>query len=170
MMMKTLFYAVAFALPATAVAAAVTPAPMPTDAPTYVMMAGASDLFEIRSSQLALEKSRSDQVRGFAQMMIDHHTMTTQQVTDAARAGGLTPPPPVLLPEQAAMIATLQGLSGSGFDRAYIEQQRTAHQMALALHQNYARNGDTPSLKTAASGAVPVVQRHIAALRSLHAS
>lgn len=144
--------------------------PTPTDAMGFVAMAGASDLYEIQSSQIALQKSQSDSVKRFAQMMIDQHTMTTQQVTTAAQSAGLTPPPPTLLPPQQKMIAQLQSASsGAAFDRLYLSQQRTAHQLALKLHSNYAKNGDTPALKQAASGAVPVVQSHIDELKTLKA-
>jgi putative membrane protein len=143
---------------------------MPTDASAYVMMAGASDLYEIQSSQLALQKSSNDAIRGFAQMMIDDHTKTTQTVTAAARAAGMTPPPPALQPMQAQMIAELQPLSGADFDATYVSQQRTAHDMALALHSNYAQNGDTAELRQAASTAVPIIQHHIQQLQAMPAS
>ena len=51
-----------------------------TDAASYVMKAGASDLFEIQSSQLAQQKASSPAVRDFGKMMIDHHSMTTRQI------------------------------------------------------------------------------------------
>jgi putative membrane protein len=35
-----------------------------------------------------------------------------------------------------------------------------AHQEALTLHASYARNGDTPALKAAATSAVPIVSQH----------
>jgi len=141
----------------------------PTAAMPFVAMAGASDLYEIQSSQIALQKSQNPQVREFAQMMIAHHTQTTQQVTAAARAAGMNPPPPQLMPMQANMIARLQPLSGAAFDRMYIMQQRRAHEMALALHTNYARNGDTAQLRTAASTAAPIVQQHLDRVRTLNA-
>jgi putative membrane protein len=142
----------------------------PEAAMSFVMKAGASDLYEIQSSQLALQKAQNADVRQFAQMMIDHHTKTTQQVTAAARAAGLTPPPPQLEPEQARMIAELQPLSGAAFDRAYVRQQRMAHEMALALHSNYAERGDTPSLRQAAATAVPIVRQHLERVRAMPSS
>ena len=93
---------------------------------SFVTKAAASDLYEIQSSQLALQKAQNTDVRQFAQMMIDHHTQTTQQVTAAAQADGLTPPVPQLEPHQAQMIAELQPLSGAAFDGAYVRQQRMA--------------------------------------------
>jgi putative membrane protein len=39
--------------------------------------------------------------------------------------------------------------------------------MALALHANYARNGDTPGLRQVAAAATPVVQVHLDRARQL---
>ncbi len=139
----------------------------PTAAMPYVAMAGASDLYEIQSSQLALQKSRTPAIREYAQMMIDHHTKTTQDVTTAARAAGMNPPPPQLMPMQANLIAQLQPLSDAEFDRTYVTQQRQSHEMALALHTNYSRSGDTPPLRTAATGAVPIVQQHLTRIQQM---
>ena len=163
----------AFALPAPPLAAQApatsAPAATPTTASSYVIMAGASDLYEIQSSQMALQKSQNAAIRQFAQMMIDNHSMTTEQVTAAARTAGLEPMPPVLQDAQARMLSQLQPLNGAAFDAAYLNQQRTAHQMALTLHGNYARNGDNGALKQVAAGAGPVVQRHIEQLQGMNA-
>src|SRR3712207_2371625 len=41
----------------------------PTSAPGYMQMAASSDMFEIESSRLALQMSRNQAVRSFAQMI-----------------------------------------------------------------------------------------------------
>lgn len=140
----------------------------PEDRGAYVTMAAASDLYEIQSSQLALSKAQRPEVRQFAQMLVTHHTQTTQQVTAAATAAGLTPPPPQLMPMHAQMIAALEAASGASFDSAYLSQQVPAHEQALALHSNYARNGDAPALTAAAAAAVPIVQSHLDQARQLN--
>jgi putative membrane protein len=142
---------------------------MPTDGAGYVAMAGASDLYEIQSSQMALEKTQNEQVREFAQMMIEHHQMTTQQVTTAAQEAGMMPAPPQLTPMQQELIAQLEGASGEQFDQTYLQQQRQAHQMALGLHSNFAENGDTPPLQQVAGEAVPIVESHIMELEGMNA-
>lgn len=126
----------------------------------FVSMAGASDLYEIQSSQLLLQTSQNQDLRRFAQMMIDHHTMTTRTVTEAARSAGMTPPPPRLDPMRAEMIRQLQAAQGPARDALYVQQQVEAHRLALQLHGAYADNGDRPELRTAAATAVPVVSRH----------
>jgi putative membrane protein len=138
----------------------------PNQRSAYVEMAAASDLYEIQSSQLATTRAQNPDVRAFAQMLIEHHSATTQQLTAAATAAG-TPPNPRLMPMQTAMIAELQGANGAAFDRIFIRQQVQAHQMALALHSNYASNGDTPTLRTVAAAAAPIVRQHLERARSL---
>ena len=140
--------------------------PTPTMAAPYVMKAGASDLYEIQSSQLALTKTRNPQVRSLANMLIQHHRMTTRDVTAAARRAGLRPRPPMLEPHQRAMIAELRRASPRGFDRAFLDQQRTAHMEALNLHRTYAQSGDRPALRMVANKAVPIIERHIERIRT----
>lgn len=143
------------------------PAPTPTDAQAFMAAAGASDAFEIKSAQMALEKSSNESVKNFAQMMITDHTKTTQGVKDAAKKAGLTAPEPAITADQQQMLDALAPLQGNAFDVQYAEQQLPAHQQALLLLTNYAANGDTPALQDAAKTAVPIVERHIATLKQM---
>ena len=126
----------------------------------FVTMAGASDLYEIQSSQLVLASTEDPVLRRFAQMMVEHHTMTTATVMRAAQAEGLSPPPPMLDAPKTEMIRQLQAASGQARDDLYRQQQMMAHREALILHTSYAERGDAPALKTAAATAVPIVSRH----------
>ena len=139
----------------------------PEERNAYVAMAAASDLFEIQSGQMAATRGRRPAVREFGQMLVTHHTQTTQQLTAAARAAGVNPPPPTLLPMQRQMLERLQATRAGNFDMVFLRQQVRAHEMALGLHSNYARNGDTPALRAAATGAVPVIQQHLNRARQL---
>lgn len=139
----------------------------PETALPYVAMAGASDLYEIQSSQLHHRQGQDPRLHSFASMLIDHHTRTTNATMAAARSAGLSPPPPTLMPLQRQMIERLQGLRGAEFDREYLRQQVLAHEIALRVHENYAKAGDTPSLRTSASAAVPVVRGHLDQARGM---
>jgi putative membrane protein len=76
----------------------------------------------------------------------------------------------MLMPMQQRMLDQLRNASGSNFDRLYMTQQVPAHEMALALHSNYSRSGDTPALRTTAAAAVPVVQQHLDEARRMRAA
>jgi putative membrane protein len=152
----------AYAMPAMAQ----TPPPPPppeakTSAMPYVMAAGTSDLYEINSSQVALEKSQNPDVRKFANMLIKHHQKTTAATMKAAQRAGLTPTPPVLDAGATASINELQTAAPADFDRLYLGQQVPAHQAALDLHQSFATSGDQAPLRTSARAAVPIVRQHL---------
>ena len=134
---------------------------------TYVTKAGAGDLFEIRSSQLAVSRARRPQVRALAQMLVTDHQRSTQMVADAARSDGLSPRPPMLQPAQRNMLRQLERARDRDFDRLYLAQQIPAHQQGLALHRAYARNGDGRALRQAAGNIMPVVEHHLARARAL---
>ncbi|SFP37225.1 DUF4142 domain-containing protein [Sphingomonas rubra] len=167
-MTKFTSIALAFALAAgPSIASAQTPPPPPpaeakTQAAAYVKAAGMSDLYEINSSQVALQKSQNAGIKKYAQMMIDHHQKTTAATMAAARKAGMEPSPPMLDAGATASINELQQAAPADFDRLYLGQQIPAHQAALDLHQSYARNGDQAALKASAKKAVPIVKRHLA--------
>lgn len=133
----------------------------------YVRMAGASDLYEIQSSQIVMESSQNADLRRFAQMMIDHHTRTTAAVMAAALEAGVAPTPPALDAAKAQMIRELQAADGATRDPLYVRQQVMAHREALALHSGYAETGDTPQLMRAAATAVPIVAAHYNAITEM---
>ena len=151
---------------ASVAAIAQTPPPPPpaeakTQAAAYVDAAGKSDMFEMESSKIALQKSKDAGVRSYAQMMIKHHTKTTAATTAAAKKAGMTPLPPVADAGITASLGELNAAAPAHFDRVYIDQQLPAHQAALDLHSSYASGGDQAPLRTSAKAAVPIVQSHI---------
>lgn len=139
----------------------------PTTAPAYVKAAGASDKYELDSSKLVLATTKNEALRTYANMMITDHTKSTADVKAAATGAGMTVAPPMLDATGMRNVAALRVLKGTARDRLYVMQQKTAHQKALALHQGYAANGDTPALKTVAGAIVPVVQHHGEMLASM---
>ncbi len=155
------FATILAALPAIAAAA--------PPAPEYVKMAGAGDLYEKASSKLVLTTTKDKAVKSFATMMVKDHNKSTAMVKKAAGKSGLPPVPAAMNDKQLRMINELTSASGPARDQLYWDQQKAAHQEALALHQDYASTGDKPPLQAAAGQIVPVVQHHIEMLDSGHA-
>lgn len=132
-----------------------------TQAVPYLDTAGMSDVYEITSSEIALQKSQNPQIRQMATRLIADHTLTTNLALKAAKAGGVMAPPPVLNTQFRGLIAELNQAAPGDFDRIYLGQQLPAHQGALDLHSSYAANGDVASLRAVAKGAVPIVRGHL---------
>ena len=134
----------------------------------YVAMAGAVDLYTVRSAEIALEKARRPEVRQFAQQMLDDHRQSTEELSEIARAVGLDGQlPPAMLPIHWEMLRDLEDASSSRFDGRYMDQQVDAHEMALELHQHFAQAGNGERLKAYAASVLPTVTQHLAEARRL---
>lgn len=130
----------------------------PTTAQAFVTAAASSDMFEIESSRLALQRSQVPMLRMHAEMMIRDHSNTSAQLRAAASSAGYGMPTE-MLPMHAAMLNDLA--RSPNFDATYRSQQLTSHQQALALMDTYARRGDVPQLRGVAAAAVPVIRGHL---------
>ena len=125
---------------------------------------GSIDLFVIRSSELALQRSTSSRVRDFATTMIQDHKGTSGQLSLAGRRLNLLPSA-TLLPGEQAMLAGLQ--ASAQFDTEYVRDQRTVHQKVIELDTAYAANGRSPTMRPVAEAALPIEQRHLRLLAYL---
>ena len=136
----------------------------------YIPAASVGDLYEIQSSEIALERSKSPEVKTFAKQMIDDHKKTS---ADLKRFTADNPvniaPEQNLDPRRQAMIQNLRNASDAEFDGQYVGDQAAAHQEALNLHQSYARNGDVEKLKTLAASTAKTVAHHAEMLKALQA-
>lgn len=152
---------------------AMTEADMPaaTTAQGFAMRAALSDMFEIQSSRLALEKSQSDAVKTYAQRMVtDHQSMTNQLQAALGQAGVTMTPPTELDRMKADMLQQLRDASPTDFDDRYIDGQTEAHENALNLLRDYAGNGDNPTLQAFARNGAPMVENHLQTVRALDKS
>lgn len=130
-------------------------------------MAASSDLFEIQSSQLALEMSRDPGIRAFAQMLLNDHSQVRNQMAAAAAGAGMVPPGPAMLPQHSNLLSQLQFVSAGQFDDVYRNMQVMTHLQAIELHQSYAMTGEIDGLRNFASTALPVLQHHLHTARML---
>ena len=130
----------------------------PLFAADYMAMASSIDLYEIRSSELALTRAQNPRHRDFARAMIAAHRGTSSQLSRAGRRLNLLPSA-TLLPVHQAM---LDELTASGdFDSTYHRQQIAVHHAALKLHTDFAARGESATLRPVAKNAVPIVRRHL---------
>jgi putative membrane protein len=146
------------------------------DVPTFVQTAASGDMFEIRSSQLAMKESENRQVRDFAQLMVKDHQASTAALKQAVSEGARgTTVPTEMMPRHAQMLRALEqaanGTDAAAFDRLYLEQQRTAHAEALDLHRSMAARGDMPApLKAFADATAKTVEGHHQSLMQMPAA
>jgi putative membrane protein len=150
----------------TATAATEAPAMGAMTADTYVATAASSDMFEIQSSKMALEMSKSDAVKEFAEHMVSDHSTTTKEIMAAAKEQNIAVPTE-MLPKHAEMLASLKAADAASFDALYIRLQEAAHEEAVALHSGYAEAGDNAALMAVAKKAVPIVTEHLQDVKAM---
>jgi len=135
---------------------------------TFADTAAKSDAFEIAAAKLAKTNASSPKVKAFADDMIKAHTDSTAKIkAAAAKASPAITPDPTLTGEQNDDLADLAKLKGADFDKAYIDGQIDAHDDALELMENFAKDGDVPSLKAAAGEIAPIVKGHLDMAKAL---
>jgi putative membrane protein len=138
-----------------------------TKAANFVTLAAASDMFEIQSSKIALQRSTNPDVKRFAQMMIDAHTKTTAALTRLVAGQSNLSLPTSLPSDLQAKLDQLGSVSPADFDSTYLNDQIDGHQSALNVMQRYAKDGDLEPLKRFAAATAPVVQQHLDKAKAL---
>lgn len=128
---------------------AVTPA-------AYVARASSIELFIIKSSELALQRSSNRRIREFAAIMIERHKGTSAQLSLMGRRLNLLPSA-ILDSRHQAMFDELQ--QTPKFDATYRDQQLSVNREAIGLHSQYAIGGTSPTLRSLAATIMPVIQR-----------
>lgn len=126
----------------------------------FVNNAASGGMFEVQSSELALERSQNAGIQGFAQQMVADHTPNNEELKTIAEAEGLTVPTEIMGP-MAEHMEAVQAAEGEAFDAAYAEHQVAAHETAVELYQGYAEGGDNDALKAYAEKSLPVLQKHL---------
>jgi putative membrane protein len=128
----------------------------------FIQKAEVGNQFEISSSKLALEKSNNDQIKQFAQQMIDDHTQAENQIKGviAGSGGDLTAPKESMDVKHQKILTRLQNESGDDFDKRYIKAQIKAHNDAVSLFNDYAKTGNNRALRDFAKGTLPTIKEH----------
>ncbi|MBO0357440.1 DUF4142 domain-containing protein [Hymenobacter sp. BT186] len=127
--------------------------------PVFLLTAGSSNLLEIQTAQLALQKSTSPEVKKFAQMMLDHHTKATQELKTIATPLSVTLPE-AMMPIHQAIADKVKNTEGKKFDEAYMDAMETAHQMDIAMFETKSRTATNATVKAYATKALPMLKSH----------
>jgi len=117
---------------------------------------------EIAAGNMALQQAEDQQVKDYAQMIVDDHTAMNQTVVDEAGMADAAMPAP-----DPAVTAELQGTTGADFDRAYLAMMVAAHEKAIAMFENAEQNASTEEARNLASNALPKLREHLERAKEL---
>jgi predicted outer membrane protein len=127
-----------------------------------------ANMAEIEASRMAQTKSQSEQVKNFAQQMIDDHTKALNEVQQLAQAKGVTLPTE-LDRTHKRQAQRLSALSGTAFDKAYMNQAGLAdHKKTHALLTQAQARAKDPDVKALAARTMPIVDQHLNSAQQMH--
>ncbi|HEU5342310.1 DUF4142 domain-containing protein [Edaphobacter sp.] len=137
----------------------------PSD-PQIVGIVSAANQIDIDTAKLALKKTKNDQVKQYAQQMIDDHTKLQKSVDDLAKKLNVKPESSdtskSLHTAAATEMKKLRGMRGKAFDKAYIDREVDFHQQVIdAASKVLIPNAQNAELKSALEGAAPLLQGHL---------
>src|SRR3954469_9167900 len=123
---------------------------------------------EVIFAQLAEQRTQVTAIRQFAQRMVQDHTKANNRLIELARQAGL-PIPEELDQDHRTERTSIEGLSGTAFDNAYIRGQITDHQQAVQLLEFEIVSGQDRALKQFAFETLPIVMQHLTSAQALAA-
>jgi len=127
----------------------------------FIQKVANANEFEIQSSQLALDKSKNDEIRRFAQRMIEDHTKLSDELKATLQQANLPQPSNQLSEQDQAALTKLKNEKEAAFDRTYVADQIKGHIQAVNLVGGYAKTGTNPALKELAAKALPILKEHL---------
>jgi len=137
-------------------------------AAAFAEKAGQSNLFEIQSSRLALDRSQDERVRDFAQLMIDDHTKAGDKLKAALADTDVDASLPQQLDEaHADRLDRLKAAQQGQFDQLYVKMQTEGHVESVKLFEDYAYYGENATLKAFADDPLPTLKGHLQRVRLL---
>jgi putative membrane protein len=135
---------------------------------TFVKTAAQDGMTEVALGKLALSKSSNNEVKQFAQKMVQDHGQADQQLAALAKSKGLTVPMK-LDAQHEAMVKALSAKSGVAFDSSYAAHMAKGHTKAVALFEA-ASNSSDPDVAAFAQKTLPTLQEHEQLANNLRAS
>lgn len=133
----------------------------------FVKEVSMSDMYEIETSRLALERADAA-TKTFAQQMMQDHQKTTSELKQLLDSGKVKAAATSTMSEdQNEALGKLKELQGAEFTDEYRDNQIDAHEDAVDIFGRYADSGDNPDLKAWAAKTLPVLKHHLEMARAL---
>lgn len=127
----------------------------------FVSKAMEGGIAEVELGKLAADKSQSQDVKQFAQRMVnDHSQMGDKWFKPVATQLGVSEPKGPSKKDKK-LIEKLQGLSGQQFDTEYIQAMVKDHKEDLKEFQNESQSAQDPNVKQIADQGSKVISQHL---------
>jgi putative membrane protein len=132
----------------------------------FVKKALEGNMAEVQMGQLALQKSSDDQVKQFAQRMVDDHGKMLDQLKPVAQQMGVKVPEGPSKGQMKSM-DKMKALSGDAFDQAYIKSMVKDHKNDDSDFRQEAQSTQNPQLKQLVMQSDQIIQSHLQQIQEI---
>jgi putative membrane protein len=126
----------------------------------FVLDAAKGGMAEVELGKLAADRAQNDEVKKFAQRMVDDHTKANDQLKQIAESKGIKLPSEVE-PKEKMLMQRLEKLNGTAFDRAYMNAMVNDHVKDVNEFKREANSGRDSQVKSFASSTLPTLEEHL---------
>ena len=126
----------------------------------FVKKAATGGATEVAAGKLAQSKGSTDAVKQFGSTMVDDHTKAGDQLKQIADGKKMTVPDGPDAAQKKAL-ASLDGKTGTAFDKAFKAQMVKDHKTTIALFQQESKSGKDADLKAFATSTLPTLKQHL---------
>lgn len=130
------------------------------DSNDFAVKAANGGMLEMEVARLAREKAQNNDVKEFAAMMLNDHQKANDELKALAGRKNITLPARLGDDEQKH-VDELAKLTGSAFDKKYVDLMVDDHEEDIKLFQNAADHVDDADLKAFATKTLPTLQKHL---------
>lgn len=134
----------------------------PADSNAFLVTAYQDGLAEIQLSQLARQRATSEDVKRFAERMVEHHTAMNKEIAQLAQRKNVALPT-TLAADLQTQLASLTALPAEQFDRAYMQLNVTTHDKSAAAARLQGQQGLDADVRRLARNGLPILKVHLAA-------
>jgi putative membrane protein len=138
-----------------------------TDDRDFFDDAAQGGLLEVKLGEHVVKQGASEEVKHFAQRMIDHHTKANQRLAVAGHQDGLSMPQDLDKKHQDTLDRFTQ-LAGSKLDQEYLDEMVSEHKDDVKAFEHESKDGKDLALKQFAASTLPTLQEHLTQARQLH--
>ena len=132
---------------------------------SFLRKASADSYGEVQLGKLAREKAMHEEVKQFADRMVQDHTKAGDQITALAMTSGVEP---AKGPDKDHLkkMHKLEKLSGADFDREYMHMMVEEHEDDVKAFRKMAKTKHPDEVTKFAEATLPTLEDHLASARA----
>ncbi|MGA9769534.1 MAG: DUF4142 domain-containing protein [Blastocatellia bacterium] len=135
----------------------------------FVMETAHSGMMEVELAKMGVDKASSDEVKQYAQRLVDDHTKANDELTQLASQKGISiGEDPKAMMKGQSMKDKLSKLSGADFDREFISLMVKDHTKEVKEFEDASTKAKDMEVKDWAAKTLPTLREHLQMARDIN--